>query len=65
MKTGNAVGAKSLNYSILFNGQLTKEEPMKKTRPFDISKQVVYQAYLRVKSNGGSAGIDEESIELN
>jgi RNA-directed DNA polymerase len=36
---------------------------MKKTRPFDISKQVVYQAYLRVKANGGSSGIDEQSIE--
>ncbi len=35
---------------------------MNKTKPFDISKRAVYQAYLRVKENQGAAGIDEESI---
>lgn len=36
---------------------------MDKTKPFDISKWVVYEAYLRVKANQGAAGVDDESIE--
>jgi RNA-directed DNA polymerase len=36
---------------------------MNKTKPYAISKKVVYEAFLRVKANKGSAGIDEESIE--
>ncbi|MGE7885578.1 group II intron reverse transcriptase/maturase [Bacillus sp. NPDC094077] len=35
---------------------------MSKTKPYEISKKVVYDAFLRVKANKGSAGIDEESI---
>jgi RNA-directed DNA polymerase len=31
--------------------------------PFEISKKLVWQAYLEVKSNGGAAGVDEQSIE--
>lgn len=41
---------------------------MNKTKPYKISKKVVYEAFLRVKANKGSAGIDEESLiefELN
>jgi hypothetical protein len=38
------------------------EEPMDKTKPFEISKQVVWKAYKRVKANQGAVGIDEESI---
>ena len=33
------------------------------TKPFTISKKLVLEAYKRVKSNRGSAGIDAESIE--
>jgi len=36
---------------------------LKTARPFEISKQLVVQAYREVKSKGGSAGIDEESIK--
>ena len=36
---------------------------MNKTKPYAISKRVIYEAFLRVKANKGSAGIDEESIE--
>lgn len=36
---------------------------MKKTKPYAISKNIVYEAFLRVKANRGSAGIDDESIE--
>ena len=36
---------------------------MSKTKPFSISKRVVWEAYKRVKANKGSAGVDEISIE--
>ncbi|WP_171109603.1 MULTISPECIES: group II intron reverse transcriptase/maturase [Streptomyces] len=32
-------------------------------KPFEISKHVVWEAYLRVKANRGAAGVDGESIE--
>ena len=35
---------------------------MEVTRPFGISKESVWQAYLKVKANGGKAGIDGVSI---
>lgn len=35
---------------------------MTKTKPFSISKHVVWEAYQRVKSNKGSAGVDQQSI---
>ena len=38
------------------------EEPLDKAKPFDISKHVVWEAYLREKANKGAAGIDEQSI---
>jgi len=33
-----------------------------KPKPFVISKEVVHEAYLRVKANKGAPGVDEESI---
>jgi len=33
------------------------------TKPFEISKALVWEAFQRVKANGGSAGVDGESIE--
>ena len=36
---------------------------MSKAKPFNISKQVVFKAYQRVKANRGSAGIDHQSIK--
>jgi len=33
------------------------------TKPFVIPKQLVWEAFQRVKVNGGSAGVDKESIE--
>lgn len=35
---------------------------MDKTKSYEISKTVVYEAFKRVKANKGAAGIDEESI---
>ena len=33
------------------------------TKPFDISKRLVWEAYQRVRSNQGAAGVDGQSIE--
>ena len=64
MKSSNEDGAKGLCYSVLVTGQpSTWEELMNKTKPYAISKKVVYDAFLKVKQNKGSAGIDEESID--
>ena len=35
---------------------------MSKTKPFTIERQLVMDAYLKVKANKGSAGVDEISI---
>ena len=40
-----------------------EEELVDKAKPFDISKQVVYEAWKQVKANRASAGIDEMTIE--
>ncbi len=40
-----------------------REEPMDKTKSYEISKQVVLEAYQKVKANKGAAGIDDESLE--
>jgi RNA-directed DNA polymerase len=32
-------------------------------KPFNIDKRMVYEAYKAVKSNGGAAGVDEQTIE--
>jgi group II intron reverse transcriptase/maturase len=33
------------------------------SKPFSISKQLVWEAYRKVKANKGAAGVDEETIE--
>jgi len=35
---------------------------MTETKPFDISKRLVWEAYKRVKANRGAAGVDQQSI---
>jgi retron-type reverse transcriptase len=32
-------------------------------KPFNIEKRLVYEAYKAVKSNGGAAGVDDQTIE--
>jgi len=36
---------------------------LEQTKPFNISKQSVWEAYKKVKANKGSAGVDGQSIE--
>jgi RNA-directed DNA polymerase len=46
------------------NGQPPRrEEPSNGAKPFDIPKRLVWQAYLEVKSKGGAAGVDQQSLE--
>jgi RNA-directed DNA polymerase len=40
-----------------------EEEYVDMTKPFSISKELVWQAYKQVKANKGVAGIDQESID--
>ena len=35
---------------------------LKQVKPFDISKRVVFEAWEKVKANGGAAGVDGQSI---
>ena len=36
---------------------------MNKAKSFEISKNLVYEAYKKVKANKGAAGIDDISIQ--
>jgi retron-type reverse transcriptase len=46
-------------------GQLgNEEEPVISTKPLEISKRRVLEAYRHVRANRGAAGIDDESIEM-
>src|SRR5215469_18014871 len=38
------------------------EEPVPEAKPYDIPKQLVWDAYLRVKANRGAAGVDGMSL---
>src|SRR5215831_567254 len=38
------------------------EEPMSEAKPYDIPKQLVWEAYQRVKANRGAAGVDRVSL---
>jgi len=50
--------------SIGFEQRTTaREEPMDKTKSYEISKQIVLEAFQKVKANQGAAGIDSESLE--
>jgi len=38
------------------------EEPVPEAKPYDIPKQLVWEAYQRVKANRGAAGVDGVSL---
>ena len=40
------------------------EEPMSEAKPYVISKQLVWDAYRKVKANRGAAGVDGESLAI-
>lgn len=40
-----------------------QDERERMTKPFEIPKKLVWDAFQRVKANGGSAGVDQQSIE--
>ena len=63
---GNAGRAKGTGHPGVDGGQLPRqEEPLAKPRPkpFAISKQVVWEAYRRVKANDGAGGVDGQSLQ--
>jgi group II intron reverse transcriptase/maturase len=37
---------------------------MPEAKPFDVPKQLVWEAYKRVKANGGAAGMDGQTLEM-
>jgi RNA-directed DNA polymerase len=53
-----------MGYPVEFAGQPSTrwEEPVSKTKPFDVSKQAVWQAYQKVRANKGAAGVDGQSL---
>jgi retron-type reverse transcriptase len=44
-------------------GRSQVSESKSQVKPFEISKRVVWEAYLRVKANKGAAGVDAVTIE--
>jgi len=49
---------------IIYWSTAEREEPVSepKSKPFDISKQLVWEAYRKVAANKGAAGVDRQSI---
>src|SRR5215471_17363050 len=39
------------------------EEPVPEAKPYDIPKNLIWEAYQRLKANRGAAGVDGESLE--
>ena len=53
---------------VAFDVQLVKQDEAMdattKTKPFNIDKKLVYDAYKVVKTNAGAAGVDGQSLEM-
>ena len=61
-KSGNSDGAKGANHSAERSGQPMREEPRRSGKAYEIPKQSVWEAYKRVRANGGAAGVDGQSL---
>ena len=60
---GGGLGAKGPGWFVELGVNPEGEERMTTTKPFDISKRLVWEAYKRVKANAGAAGVDGQSLE--
>lgn len=58
----NRDGAKGLHCSVLSSGQPKRNEPVNETKSYSIAREIVWEAYKRVKANKGAAGVDEQAI---
>src|SRR3954452_13724095 len=61
-KPGNAGGGKGPDTQPTRPANQRWEEPVSEARPFAIPKQLVWDAYQRVKANRGAAGVDGVSL---
>src|SRR5258708_14308152 len=62
MKPGNAGGAKGPDTLAPGRGQPAMEGVTFRGKAYDIPKQLVWDAYQRVKANRGAAGVDGQSL---
>jgi hypothetical protein len=62
MKPGNAGGAKGPDISAPGGGQPAKGGTAARGKAYKIPKQLVWDAYQRVKANRGAAGVDGQSL---
>ena len=62
MKPGNAGGAKGPDTSAPGRGQPAMGGAAARGKAYDIPKQLVFEAYQRVKANRGAAGVDGQSL---
>jgi RNA-directed DNA polymerase len=47
----------------MYIGQPNWEEPLNKVKSFEVTKKSVWEAYKKIRSNKGAAGVDSETIE--
>jgi RNA-directed DNA polymerase len=62
MKPGNAGGAKGSDIPAPGRGQPEMGGAAARGKAYDIPKQLVWEAYQRVKANRGAAGVDGQSL---
>ena len=65
MKARNGAGAKGSGQDSRIDGTTGDRmtTPITTTKPFQIDKRLVYEAYKAVRSNRGAAGVDDQTLE--